>query len=537
VLRLEDRTAPATVTWVGDVDANWGTNIGLNTNWSGDVLPHNGDSLVFPANGLHKTNTNNMSGLTLADITISGNPYVIGGNAVTLTDNLTDSSPSTGAVISLPINLSNMFHISHVFFASGHPLSPTIIRGVIGETGGQAYLGIAGGGPLEFESSGNTYTGFTQVSDAQLLLHCTGPGAATFGNLELINGGVVRELGNNQIYDLGQVTMSLPGVGGQLSMNGFSDIVGSVQIDAGGQLVLNADSAGGGNLGRLDTGLLSVVNGTVHMRVVDAINSDRIIAYSVQLGGSLDLTGPPMNLPLGTTITLIDNQSSNAVSGTFSGLPEGAILGVGGESFVLSYIGGTGNDVVLTRVPELTVTGTQVNDGAAQRSRVTSLTVTFSLAQVSFAGTPAAAFTLIRNSDNAPVTFAASVAIVNGVTAVTLNNFSGPATNFGSLADGRYTLMALAGQISGPGGHLDGNGDGVTGDNYTFGDAQGLFRFFGDINGDRHVDIADFAIFSNSFNSNTGQTNYLAYLDFNGDGHIDIADFGQFSIRFFTVLP
>jgi hypothetical protein len=73
--------------------------------------------------------------------------------------------------------------------------------------------------------------------------------------------------------------------------------------------------------------------------------------------------------------------------------------------------------------------------------------------------------------------------------------------------------------------------------NYTFGDAQGLFRFFGDINGDRHVDIADFALFSNSFNSSTGQQDYLAYLDFNGDGHIDIADFAQFSIRFFTVLP
>jgi hypothetical protein len=98
-------------------------------------------------------------------------------------------------------------------------------------------------------------------------------------------------------------------------------------------------------------------------------------------------------------------------------------------------------------------------------------------------------------------------------------------------------LTALASQITANGHALDGNGDGTPGDNYTFGDAQGLFRFFGDINGDRHVDIADFALFSSTFNLSTGQTGFNAAFDFNGDGHIDIADFGQFSLRFFTVLP
>jgi probable HAF family extracellular repeat protein len=174
------------------------------------------------------------------------------------------------------------------------------------------------------------------------------------------------------------------------------------------------------------------------------------------------------------------------------------------------------------------ITNTQVNGGAAQRSRVTDLAVTFD-SQVNFASSPNAAFTLTRVSDGTAVNFTATAILVDAMTVVVLNNFTGSATQFGSLADGRYTLTALASQISA-------NGQQMT-SNYTFGDAQGLFRFFGDINGDRHVDIADFAIFSNSFNSSTGQTSYLAYLDFNGDGHIDIADFGQFSIRMFTVLP
>jgi hypothetical protein len=120
---------------------------------------------------------------------------------------------------------------------------------------------------------------------------------------------------------------------------------------------------------------------------------------------------------------------------------------------------------------------------------------------------------------------------------VTLTSFTGSEAQFGSLKDGRYTLTVLASQISAGGLALDGDGDGLPGGNLIIGDAQGLFRFYGDINGDRHVDIADFGLFSSTFNLSTGQTGFLAAFDFNGDGHIDIADFGQFSVRMFTVLP
>jgi probable HAF family extracellular repeat protein len=173
------------------------------------------------------------------------------------------------------------------------------------------------------------------------------------------------------------------------------------------------------------------------------------------------------------------------------------------------------------------VAATQVNDGSVQRSRVTSLQMTFDT-QVSFSGAVASAFTLTRTGGGS-VNFQASASVINGVTVVTLNAFSGNETQFGSLKDGRYTLTALASQISAGGQHMTSN--------YTFGDAQGLFRFFGDINGDRHVDIADFGLFSSTFNLSTGQTGFISAFDSNNDGHIDIADFGQFSLRLFTVLP
>jgi Dockerin type I domain len=197
---------------------------------------------------------------------------------------------------------------------------------------------------------------------------------------------------------------------------------------------------------------------------------------------------------------------------------------------VISSLAHTATVSVSPGVPVPAVTQTLVNGTTdLQRSRVTSLTIAFN-SVVDFAGSVASAFTLTRDGGGA-VGFSGSASNATGVTVVTLNAFTGAETNFGSLRDGRFTLTALASQISNASGQLNG------GTNYTFGEAQGLFRFFGDVNGDRHVDIADFGIFSGTFNSHSNDPGFLAYLDFNGDGAIDIADFGQFSLRIFTPLP
>jgi hypothetical protein len=186
--------------------------------------------------------------------------------------------------------------------------------------------------------------------------------------------------------------------------------------------------------------------------------------------------------------------------------------------------------------PAPTVTGTAVNGGAAQRSRVTSLTVTFNTT-VTFAGATGAAFALTRASDGAAVLFTATPNVVGGVTVVTLWNFTGGATDFGSLADGRYTLTALAGQISAGGRALDGNGDGTAGDNYTFSDAQGLVRLYGDMNGDRAVNGLDLAAFRSAFGTVSGDGAYVAALDWNSDGAINGLDLSAFRTRFGSILP
>lgn len=184
------------------------------------------------------------------------------------------------------------------------------------------------------------------------------------------------------------------------------------------------------------------------------------------------------------------------------------------------------------------VTGTVIDDGTAQRSNVKSITISFN-AQVNIGGS---AFTLSRVGGGS-VGFTATPSVLNGVTVVTLTNFTGSEVEAsGSLKDGRYTLTGVASQITNGVSpntilQLDGNGDGTPGDNFTFGETQGLYRFFGDVNGDRRVDIADFGLFSTSYNLMVGQNGYIGAFDFDGNGRIDIADFGQFSLRYLANLP
>ena len=76
--------------------------------------------------------------------------------------------------------------------------------------------------------------------------------------------------------------------------------------------------------------------------------SDLIAAGLVELGGIFNpqaVAGFPA-----ASYTVVSNTGNAAVVGTFAGLAEGAVVTVGTERYKISYVGGTGHDVVLTRV-------------------------------------------------------------------------------------------------------------------------------------------------------------------------------------------
>lgn len=94
--------------------------------------------------------------------------------------------------------------------------------------------------------------------------------------------------------------------------------------------------------------------GVYKAEILDKDHYDQIVAQSVQLsnGGNsskLELVYlPGGTIKKGDTFTIINNNGNAPVQGTFNGLPEGAEFAVDGATFKISYVGGDGNDVVLT---------------------------------------------------------------------------------------------------------------------------------------------------------------------------------------------
>lgn len=75
-----------------------------------------------------------------------------------------------------------------------------------------------------------------------------------------------------------------------------------------------------------------------------------VVTGSVNLGdGTLSTSLYNDYVPaIGQTYTIIQNDGTDAVLGAFSGLAEGAVFEQNGVTFSISYVGGDGNDIVLT---------------------------------------------------------------------------------------------------------------------------------------------------------------------------------------------
>jgi len=202
---------------------------------------------------------------------------------------------------------------------------------------------------------------------------------------------------------------------------------------------------------------------------------------------------------------------------SLDGLSAGRALG---DYVVSNFLLPVGGQAI---APQAAVESVVVNDGSAPRSRVTSLTVTFSTEVTLDAG----AFEL-RRSDGSLVELAVAADVVDGRTVAVLT-FAGGDIVGGSLADGNYTLAVRGDLIHDAFGRdLDGDGDGQPGGDRV----DAFFRYFGDSDGDRDVDDFDLALFDYALNSQLGDTNYLWYFDFGGDNDVDESDLFAFEQRY-----
>ncbi len=123
--------------------------------------------------------------------------------------------------------------------------------------------------------------------------------------------------------------------------------VGDLSVFAGGTV------APGHSPGCLNSGNLTL-SGTFQAELG---GTDACTGYDqMKVTGTVDVTDGTLSVSLyngfkpskGSSFTIIDNDASDAVVGTFTNMDEGSTFTVGGYVFAISYVGGDGNDVVLT---------------------------------------------------------------------------------------------------------------------------------------------------------------------------------------------
>jgi VCBS repeat-containing protein len=355
----------------------------------------------------------------------------------------------------------------------------------------------------------------------------------------------------NDAYGLDEdttLTVAAPGLlANDADVDGDPLTAALVSGPAHGSLTLNADGSfaytPAANYNGSDSFTYKVNDGTADSNpatvslTINPVNDAPVAAgdsYSTNEDTALSVPGPGVL----ANDTDVDGDALSAVlvtgpshgslalnaNGSFTYTPAANYNGA--DSFTYQANDGTADStpvtVGLTVNPVPDVAGVVVNQGAAQRSRVTQITVTFDMAVD--ASLLAGAFTLTRNSDGLRVgTINVSTAIDSAGRTVATLTFAGTGTQSGSLADGRWMLRVSAAQVRGS------NGVPMAAD-YT----SGLFRLFGDADGNGLVDAADKAAFDAAYGKKAGQAGYVSFFDFDQDGDIDAKDRNQFRQRLGT---
>lgn len=168
------------------------------------------------------------------------------------------------------------------------------------------------------------------------------------GGINVLEGEVVFSHATNSKT----VQMSAPGVvSGAGTVTSLSGSSGTVRpgLNAPGVLTVT------GSLLLSSSAVMEVeINGPAAGSGHDQLS----VGNSVSLGSSAlsVTTGAGFSAAPGATFTILNNNGAGAVSGTFSGKPEGATFAVGNVTFRISYTGGDGNDVTL-KVLSVAATG------------------------------------------------------------------------------------------------------------------------------------------------------------------------------------
>ncbi len=326
----------ATRVWTNVVgNATWSNA----TNWSNGV-PVDGDSVVLLRHplGFFVSAVNDLTNLTLASIRCEAIGYNLGGGTLRLTGEVIMGGPLAGANLNISAPVEIPGPTLNIVSTNSSELS---LSGFVTAPSGSV-VSINGG--IRWRASpASDYRAETRLQSGFMALLSTrikGPlivgGTTNFASLVLQSGNVLGEFPPLTILTNGAV----------FNISTFNS-VGPLTVDGGvlrlGNRSPNGEIAVNGNA--LLTGGANIV--------VSAINAFGPGALSVT--GTVTLAGCSLSLQDAGIIqpsVFVRNDGNDPVIGTFTGRPEGSILTNGVVRYVLSYVGGDGNDITLTPIIE-----------------------------------------------------------------------------------------------------------------------------------------------------------------------------------------
>ena len=243
-----------------------------------------------------------------------------------------------------------------VLFFLSHSLTTLTIGSLEGN-------GLVLQGPGETAIGSNnlstTYVGVISSPDESGPITKIGTGRLTLGGANLYTGGTIVNQGTLLIDNTsgsgtgtGDVTVNAGTLGG----NGI--IAGGVAVGTGGESANISPGARGNNTGPLIIqGAITFGSlGTYEFQLdSNSFKADTLSANGVAIGSGARFDARDLGssaFPSGTTLLIINNTSANPIAGTFSNLPDGAVIRIGSANsnnqYKVNYEGGDGNDLALT---------------------------------------------------------------------------------------------------------------------------------------------------------------------------------------------
>jgi autotransporter-associated beta strand protein len=214
----------------------------------------------------------------------------------------------------------------------------------IGSLGGLGNVQL-GGATLDTgtNNASTTFTGIISGPQGSLIKSGSGlfvlQGNNIYSGLTTVRSGILEVDGSQPASSIGVSSgATLKGVG----------VVGSIST-AGLATISPGDSPGiltCSNVGFSSSATFNVeLNGTTAGTSYDQLQAFGPVSLAGALAVALGFSPAP-----GDAFTIVSNNSGMPITGTFSGLAQNVVFSTAGTPWQINYSGGSGNDVVLTRV-------------------------------------------------------------------------------------------------------------------------------------------------------------------------------------------